>query len=294
MPLAFCIDGVDRTELDATVSVLDRGFLFGDSVFEVLRTYGRVPFAMREHLERLARSCAAMGIEMPVSLETLAKEVRRTIARTAADDVYVRVVITRGQSPLNIDPTNANSPLRVVIVSPLAPWPLGLHEEGVEVATVRVNRATDHTRGAGSKVSAYVANMLALATAREQGAYEAMMVGEGGELSEGSTSNLFVWSAGILRTPPLSMGILPGITREYVLRAALELEIPTREQVLFCSDVAKADEVFLTSSLREVVPIVAIDGIKIGSGRPGQTTARLHQRYRELVRNDVRANDERI
>lgn len=283
MTLAFSIDGVDRTELDATVSVLDRGFLFGDSVFEVLRTYGREPFALEEHLQRLKRSCAALGITMPVSPATLEAEVRRTIARVESDEVYVRIVITRGQGPLHIGPTNASSPVRVVIVSPLAPWPIGLHERGVEVATVRVHRATDHTRAAGSKVSAYVANMLALATARERGAYEALMVGEGGELSEGTTSNLFVWSGGELRTPPLSMGILPGITRDFVIRAATDLGIPVRAQVLFSRDVSTADEGFLTSSLREVVPIVGIDGIKIGSGRPGAITASLHQRYRELV-----------
>ncbi len=293
MPLAFCIDGADRTELDATVSVLDRGFLFGDSVFEVLRTYGGKPFAMREHLERLARSCGAMGIELPVTLETLAVEVRRTIARVAAEDVYVRIVITRGRGPLHIDPTSARSPLRVVIVSPLLPLPSGLHEDGVEVATVRVNRATDHTRAAGSKTSAYVANMLALAAGRERGAYETMMVGEGGELSEGTTSNLFVVRAGILRTPPLSMGILPGITRDFVLRAALDLDIPICEQVLYCSDVEHADEAFLTSSLREVVPIVAMDGVKIGNGRPGPFTARLHRQYRVLV-SGMAPNEERI
>ncbi|MDQ3036734.1 MAG: aminotransferase class IV [Myxococcota bacterium] len=284
MPIAITIDGRACTETDARVSVLDRGFLFGDSVFEVMRTYGGEPFAAREHLERLALSCERMGFALPVPLETLDAEAREAIERAGEPECYVRVVVTRGTGPLNIDPTPARSPLRVVIASPLAPWPEGLHEHGVEVATVRVNRATDHTRAAGSKVSAYVANMLALAAARERGGYEAMMVGEGGELSEGTTSNLFVVGAGALRTPPLSMGILPGITRAYVLRAAGDLGVRVREEVLFARDVERAEEAFLTSSLRELVPIVAIDGIRVGKGAPGETTRRLHARYRELVR----------
>lgn len=284
MPIAISIDGRERTETDATVSVLDRGFLFGDSVFEVMRTYGGEPFAAREHLERLARSCERMGFALPVSLDVLDDEVRAAIARAAEPECYVRVVVTRGTGPLNIDPGPARSPLRVVIASPLARWPDGLHERGVEVATVRVSRATDHTRAAGSKVSAYVANMLALATARERGAYEAMMVGEGGELSEGTTSNLFVVAGGTLRTPPVSLGILPGITRAFVLRAAGDLGVPVREEVLFARDVERADEAFLTSSLRELVPIVAIDGARVGQGEPGAVTSRLHARYRELVR----------
>ncbi|AKF06890.1 aminotransferase class IV [Sandaracinus amylolyticus] len=284
MPLAITIDGRPSTEADATVSVLDRGFLFGDSVFEVVRTYGGVPFAGREHLERLARSCEGLGIVVPVSLDALEREIADTIARSGEPECYVRIVITRGRGPLNIDPAPAKHPLRVVIAAPLSPWPEGLHTRGVEVATVRVERATDHTRAAGAKVSAYVANMLALSTARERGAYEAMMVGAGGEISEGTTSNVFVVTAGEVRTPPLSMGILGGITRRYVLRAADDLGVPWRETVLFPRDLERADEAFLTSSLREVVPIVGVDGVRIGEGRPGPITARLLERYRELVR----------
>ncbi|UJR80524.1 aminotransferase class IV [Sandaracinus amylolyticus] len=284
MPISISIDGRACTEADATVSVLDRGFLFGDSVFEVVRTYGGVPFAGREHLERLVRSCEGLGIVMPVSIEVLEREIEDAIARSGEPECYVRVVITRGRGPLNIDPTPAKHPLRVVIAAPLGAWPEGLHTRGVEVATVRVERATDHTSAAGAKVSAYVANMLALTTARERGAYEAMMLGAGGEISEGTTSNVFVVTGGEVRTPPLSMGILGGITRRYALRAADDLGVPWRETILFARDLERADEAFLTSSLREVVPIVGVDGVRIGEGRPGPITTRLLARYRELVR----------
>ena len=154
MPIAISINGRACTEADATVSVLDRGFLFGDSVFEVVRTYGGVPFAGREHLERLARSCEKLAIALPVSIDALEAEVADVIARSAEPECYVRIVVSRGRGPLNIDPTPARTPLRVIVAAPLPPWPEGLHERGVEVATVRGERATGHTRAAGAKVSA--------------------------------------------------------------------------------------------------------------------------------------------
>jgi branched-chain amino acid aminotransferase len=284
VPIAIVIDGVPRAEHEATVSVLDRGFLFGDSVFEVMRTYGRIPFGEREHLERLARSAERMGFALPVSLEVLSAEIRDAIARSGELECYVRVVVTRGRGPLHIDPASARDPLRVVIAAPLAPLPAELYTRGVEVATVRVNRSTDHTRAAGAKVSAYAGNLLALSSARARGAYEAMMVGESGDITEGNSSNVFAIEKGVLRTPPISTGILPGVTRHFVLAAAADLGIPIREEVLFARNLERADEAFLTSSLRELVPIVRIDGVTIGQGTPGPITRMLHAKYREIVR----------
>jgi branched-chain amino acid aminotransferase len=285
LPIAITIDGRARTEADATVSVLDRGFLFGDSVFEVMRTYGRVPFGEDEHLQRLARSCERMGLGLPVSTSTIAGEIREGIARSGETECYVRVVVTRGRvDTIHVDPRRARDPLRVVIAAPLAPLPQSLWEDGVAIATVRVDRATDHTRAQGAKVSAYVANMLALGTAHERGAYEAMMVGHDGEITEGNSSNLFVVRGGSLATPPVATGILPGVTRAFVLGAARDLGVPAREAMIFASDLERADEAFLTSSLREIVPIVRADGVAVGGGRPGPVTQRLHARYREIVR----------
>lgn len=284
MPIAIAIDGEPRTEHDATVSVLDRGFLFGDSVFEVMRTYGKVPFGRDEHLARLGRSCEKLGFALPCALEVIEREIAECVERSGEPECYLRVIVTRGRSPLHIDPRRARDPLRVVIAAPLPEMPAALREDGVAVATVRISRATDHTRAAGAKVSAYVANLLALQVAQERGAYEAMMVGEGGEITEGATSNVFAVGRGAIVTPPLSSGILGGITRAFVLRAAAELGIEVRERLLFARDLERAEEAFLTSSLREVVSIVAIDGIAIGGGRPGPMAERLRERYRSLVR----------
>ncbi len=278
------IDGSLRTEERASVSVFDRGFLFGDSVFEVLRTYGGRPYELGAHLERLGRSARGMGIELPIDARRLAREVERGLAKAQNEESYVRIVVTRGKGPLHIDPRTAMQPSRVIIVSPLLALPDDLYAHGVELTSVRFGRSTDHSRAAGSKVSAYVSNMLAFWQAREQGGYEALMVADDGHVSEGNSSNVFVVTAGEILTPPLSLGILPGITRGLVRRLAADLEIPFREAMLFAHDFERAGEAFLTSSLREVVPIVRIDGRRIGDGMPGPVTLRLLEAYRARTR----------
>lgn len=284
MPTAFSIDGAAVAADAALVPVMDRGFLYGDSVFEVMRTYAGVPFGAEEHLARLFRSLDRM--EMPalgIDERALLEEIRETIARAEEPECYVRIVVTRGGGPIELHPGNAGPSRRVIIAAPLAPIPEERWRDGIEVSTVRVHRATDATRAMGAKVSAYVANMLALMSARERGGAEALMVGEGGEISEGNSSNVFVVEGGALRTPPVSMGLLPGITRAFTIRAAADLGIACREDVLFARDLERADEVVVTSSLREVLPAVRVDGRVIGDGRPGAVAARLRARYRELV-----------
>ena len=268
----------------ASVSVFDRGFLFGDSVFEVLRTYGGRPFALDAHLARLERSANGMGIALPATTDRIAREVGRGLAKAANDESYVRIVLTRGVGALHLDPRGATAPTRVVIVAPLTPLPEDLHTHGVEVTSVRFGRATDGTRAEGAKVSAYVANMLALWHAREHGGHEALMVADDGHVSEGNSSNVFVVRAGEILTPPLALGILPGITRGVVRELAADLGVSVREAMLFPPDLDRADEAFLTSSLREVVPIVRFDGRVIGSGAPGPLTRRLLDAYRRRAR----------
>lgn len=284
MGTVVAIDGRLRSEERASISVFDRGFLFGDSVFEVTRTYGGVPFELGAHLDRLERSAGGMGIALPVDKRRIAREVDRVLAKAGNEDSYVRIVVTRGRGPLHIDPRTATSPSRVIIAAPLLALPSDLHERGVEVVSVRIGRPTDRTRAEGAKVSAYVSNMLAFWSAREAGGHEALMVGEDGMISEGSSSNFFVVNDGGVDTPPLSTGILGGITRGIVQRLSETLGIPFRERVLFSSDVDRADEAFLTSSLREVVPVVGLDGRRVADGLPGPVTRRLLEAYRARTR----------
>lgn len=299
------LDGTRVSFSEARVSVFDRGFLYGEGVFEVLRAYGGAPFALEEHLDRLESSCAAMGFaagtardalraDVHVALEALASVALTSPPdRTSAEgqprgDAYVRIVVTRGHGDavrgvFGLDPRSVSGPpTRVVIAAPLE-LPLTPYE-GVEVATVRAERATDHTRAQGAKITAYVSSLLALQVAQARGAYEAAFVAADGAISEGHASNLFVVSRGRLITPPLSLGILGGITRSLVMEEARDEGLVVVETLLFSRDFERADEAFLTSSLRELVPITRLDGVVIGSGSPGPVTRALHARYRRRVR----------
>jgi branched-chain amino acid aminotransferase len=281
------LDGVCVAAHEARVSVLDRGFLFGDGVFEVLRAYEGSPFALDEHLDRLRRSLEGLAIVPTFDLVALRGEVRLALETLALRDAYVRVMVSRGQGALHLDPRRATGPTtRVVIAAPLQPLPASLYE-GVALGSARVDRPTDHTPAAGAKISAYTANLLALQIAQARGAYEAAFVREDGAITEGHSSNLFVVRSGVLETPPLSSGILAGITRGLVLDEARAEGLVVRERLLFARDFETADESFLTSSLREVVPVISLDGAVVGSGRPGPVTGRLHARYQSRVHRDL-------
>jgi branched-chain amino acid aminotransferase len=277
------IDGQVVDGGEARVSVLDRGFLYGDSVFEVFRTYGGVPFAQREHLERLKRSADRLMIPMPVSLETLSSEVRATLAAAGAGEWYVRVVITRGTGPLTYDPSTATAPLRVIIAAPVSVPPLEHYERGVGVSLLHASRPTDDDRAAGAKASNYLANLLAVYEAKQQGAQEALMLGRHGQILEGASSNIFIVKDGTVRTPEPQTGVLVGITRATVLAAAVAEGIEAEEAEVRPEDLYGADEAFITSSIREVMPVVSADGRTIGSGAPGPVTGRLREGYLRAV-----------
>ena len=268
---------------EARVSVFDRGFLYGDSVFEVFRTYRGVPFAQREHLERLQRSADRLMIAMPVSVETLCSEVAATLEAAGEGEWYVRVVITRGMGPLTYDPTTATRPLRVIIAAPVTVPPAEHYERGIAVSLLHASRPTDDDRASGAKASNYLANLLAVHEAKQQGAQEALMLGRRGQILEGASSNVFIVKDGAVRTPEPQPGVLVGITRAAVLAAASAAGIRVEEAEVRPEDLYAADEAFITSSIREVMPVVAADGRTIGSGAPGTVTKRLHQGYLRAV-----------
>lgn len=277
------IDGVVRPPEAAVVSVYDRGFLYGDSVFEVFRTYGGRPFALDEHLARLRRSAERVFIEVPVDDAAWRAEVDGALAAAGNEESYVRVMLTRGTGPLSLDPAAAVHPLRVILVEPVVPPPRDAYAHGVGVVTVRTRRATDDTSASGAKVSNYLPNLLALRDAKAAGGQEALVVDARGHVVEGASSNVFVVKAGRIATPPESAGILAGITRAHVLAAARALAIAVDERELPTADVHGADEVFITSSIRELLPVVRVDDRPIGDGKPGPVARALHRRFRESV-----------
>jgi branched-chain amino acid aminotransferase len=285
-----CIDGNIVDTAEAYVPVLDRGFLYGDSVFEVYRTYSGVPFAEREHLERLGRSADRLMIPMPVSIDVLASEVHATLAAAGEGEWYVRVMVTRGTGPLTYDPTTARSPLRVIIVVPITPHPEELYVRGAAVVLLNASRPTDDARAAGAKASNYLANLLAVHEAKQKGAQEAILLGRRGQLLEGASSNLFIVKDGVVRTPEPEPGILVGITRATVIELCAREGLTVEETELLPQDLYDADEAFLTSSIREVMPVVLADGRVIGHGTPGPVTGRLREGYLRAVTAGAKAS----
>ena len=280
MGRAVSIQGIVTPPAEAKVSVYDRGFLYGDGVFETLRTYRGVPFALEEHLARLEASARLVGIRLPVTLDVLAREIADVIAAAGDGDCSVRIMISRGEGPMGLDPSHAASPLRVILVEPLAPMPAAIYRSGVACVTERTERAADAAPGA--KVTNYLAGMLALQRAQARGAHEALLLDASGHVLEGVTSNFFLVIEGALLTAKTG-SILEGITRAYVLRCAASLGIEAREGTIGSAEIEAASEAFLTSSLREILPVVRVDDTTIGDGSPGSITRRLHVALREVA-----------
>jgi branched-chain amino acid aminotransferase len=282
--IVVMIDGELRPPGTQLVSVFDRGFLYGDSVFETLRTYGGVVFGLAEHLERLARSAGLVFIDLPVPLATLEAEVLQAIGAGANPESYVRLMITRGQAALGLDPALAERPIRVIIVQPLTTPPERHYTQGVAAVSYRTQREVDATSAVGAKVGNYLVSVLAMREAGRVGAVEALIVGARGEVLEGGSSNVFLVERGRLVTPDVSAGILAGITRAHALEVAHALGIPVEFRVPTLAEAYAADELFISSSIRELMPVVRLDERTIGSGKPGPVFVRLLAAFRARVR----------
>jgi branched-chain amino acid aminotransferase len=276
------IDGCIVPPEGAVVSVFDRGFLYGDSVYEVMRTYDGVAFALREHIDRLYRSARCVHIDIPLPIEQMTSEVLEAVAASTIASNVVRIHVTRGVGPLGLDTAMARDPSRVIIVAPLHPPSDDDYRHGIGVALVRTERTVDNTEAAGAKVANYLVSLLALREAQAVGAKEAVIVDGRGRVLEGATSNVFVVSQGVVLTPPDSEGILPGITRSYLLRAAESIRLPVRVTTLTRGDLLTADEVFISSTSREVLPVTRVDDQVVGTGEVGPITREIHRAFRRV------------
>lgn len=283
MSVIVAINGRLVSAQDARLSVFDRGLLYGDSVFETLGTYAGRPFALGEHLRRLRRSAELVLIDIGVSDEQLADEITRTIDGSGNAESYVRIIVTRGSGELGLDPGLAVDPQRIVIVTPLhRPGP-EMYELGVTAITERTDRVTDATHAAGAKVGNYLVAVMAMKRAKAAGANEALIVDGEGRVIEGATSNLFIVRSGVLWTPGEQAGILAGITRAVVIEAARDLHIPLVFGCVTVQELAGVDELFITSSIRQMLSVVAVDAMPIGNGRPGPIYRRLFEQFRQIV-----------
>ncbi len=263
------IDGVLCDEREARVSPFDHGLLTGDGVFETLKLYGGVPFAVTRHLDRLAHSCRGLGLGCP-DPDRLRAAMAEVVAANGLAEGRIRITVTGGESPLGSE-RGASGPLVVVAAGPLAPWP-----PATDVVVVPWPR---NERGAlaGLKTTSYGENVVALAHAKQRGAGEAIFANTAGRLCEGTGSNVFLSWEGRLVTPPLSSGCLAGVTRALLIEraSAEELDLPV-------SALADADEAFLASTTREVQPIRAVDGRVLGAA-PGPLTTAAAATFAALV-----------
>jgi branched-chain amino acid aminotransferase len=283
MTTLVAVDGVLSDGASARISVLDRGFLYGDSVYEVVRTYGGRAFLLDEHLARLERSASLLGIPLPLTAAALGEEIAMVVAAAANAESYVRAIITRGNGPIGLDPALAEHPTRVVIVTELMLLSAELYQRGAAICLVSAGRSAASAIPRGAKSGNYLVNVMALGSARRRGAHEAVMLDAAGLITEGASSNVFVVIGGSLHTPPLHAGILEGITRRKVIELARSAGIGVEERELTPGDLLQADEVFLTSTLREILPVTRIDGSEVAGGTPGPIARRLGDLYRALT-----------
>jgi len=284
MSSTVMIDGLLVPPERARVSVFDRGFLYGDTVFESLRSYRGRPFALDEHLVRLSHSAERVAIRLPVSLDTLRAEIQHALQVHGSPASYVRLTLTRGIGrSLGLDPELAGDPLRVLLVTAFTPPPVEIYEQGIAAITYRGERASDAAGVTDAKVGNYLLAVLAMGAARAVGAREALIEDRHGQILEGAASNLFALISGKLVTPPESAAILPGITRGHVLELARSAGLKVELRPIVKSELGSADELFVTSSLRELVPVVSVDGKAVGPGNPGPITRDLLRSYRALA-----------
>ncbi len=287
MTTRVCINGQVLLPEEATISVFDRGFLYGDSVFETVRTYGGRPYALDRHLARLEHSAGLVFIEPQVGRNELRREIFQTLAAAANPESYVRIMLTRGPGELGLTPAEEASSSRLIIVSELHKPPARAYEEGISVVTYQSARPNELAGAPAAKVSNYLVAVLAMRVATRVGALEALIVGSSGEVVEGATSNVFWLKDKILFTPPVTAGILPGITRDGVLRGAVGAGLRVDYRCPSVDELCAADEVFISSSIREVLPVVRIDESPVGDGRVGADTRRLQAAFQEIVEADL-------
>ena len=283
MSLKVNINGTLYAKEDARVSVYDHGLLYGDGVFEGMRSYGGKVFRLEQHLQRLWESAKAIWLEIPVTQEALAVAVTETLSANDIQDGYIRLVVTRGAGTLGLDPNRTSDPQVIIITDHITLYPDEYYQNGLKIVTVTTRRNHPDALSPRIKSLNYLNNILAKIEGLQAGCVEALMLNHRDEVAECTGDNIFLVKSGCLITPATDAGILEGITRQAVIDLAQEAGMEVREPTIKLDDVYQADECFLTGSAAEVVPVVQVDDCQIGTGMPGPVTCDLMKRFRELV-----------
>lgn len=287
---AVYVNGVIRPAAEAVVPVFDHGFMYGEGVYEVVRTYNGVPFLFEPHVRRLRQSARLIQLDVPFSDAELTRWIDET--RAAAGemrDAYIRILLTRGIGETSYDVKSTPSPSVIIIVKPVDEPPARVTEGGINIALVPIIRNHPGSVNPIIKSNNLLNNALAMQEAHRRGGEEGLMCNYRGEISECAQSNFFMVRDGVVLTPPSEAGLLEGITREYLFEVGRDIGIEVRAQVLYPADLQTADEAFITSTTREISPVVSIDGTPVGSGKVGEVTKRMLESYRRRAQEMTRA-----
>ncbi len=270
-------------EKQARVSVFDHGLLYGDGVFEGIRSYNGRVFMLDEHVARLYRSARAIALEIPMTPEGIKRAVLRTCHANKCNNGYVRLVVTRGVGTLGLNPYLCKKPQIIIIAADIQLYPRELYKKGLDIVTVGTMRNQPEALNPSIKSLNYLNNVLAKIEAINAGVMEAIMLNPQGFVSEATGDNLFIIRNGELLTPPTEAGILEGITRNVVMALARDMGITVREKMMSRYDIYTSDEMFLTGTAAEVIPVVRVDRRVIGDGNPGPQTMALLKSFKDFA-----------
>lgn len=277
------IDGEFLPKAEAKVSVFDHGLLYGDGVFEGIRSYNGRVFKLDEHLERLYDSAKSIMLQIPIPIETMKEKVLETLRLNHLTEAYIRLIVTRGIGDLGLDPDKCPKPTIIIIADKITLYPPKFYEEGLEIVTVSIRRNYAEAINPRIKSLNYLNNILAKIEGKQAGAEEVLMLNAEGYVVECSGDNIFWIKNEVLVTPPVHMGILEGVTRNSVIDLAREAGMRVEERVFTRHDLYIADECFLTGTAAEVIPVVKIDQRSIGDGQPGKITQKLIDAFRQYA-----------
>ena len=287
MSLKVSIGGKYFDKADAKISVYDHGLLYGDGVFEGIRSYSGRVFRLKAHVDRLYDSAKAIHLVIPISREAMAKVVVDTLALNKLTDAYIRLIVTRGSGSLGLDPRKTTDPQIICITDSISLYPAELYDHGLKIITAGTIRTHPAALNPRVKSLNYLNNILAKIEGTNAGCLEALMLNHKGEVAECTGDNIFIVRGGELHTPSVDAGILEGITRDAVIELARAAGIKVVERTMDRHDIYTADECFLTGTAAEVIPVVECDGRPLGTGQPGPITRDLLARFHRLVREEA-------
>ncbi|MBA3066053.1 branched-chain-amino-acid transaminase [bacterium] len=285
MGLKIFLDGELVEKESAKISVFDHGLLYGDGIFEGIRAYSGRVFRLKEHIDRLYDSAKVLMLEIPVDKNKMAGDIKATLKANSLIDAYIRVVVTRGVGDLGLDPRKCPKASYFIIADKISLYPDELYEKGLEIATVSTRRNIPESLNPRVKSLNYLNNIMAKIEGNQRGVAEALMLNSQGFVAECTGDNIFIIKNGVLITPHSSAGALLGITQEAVIELAEKRKIEVRRELFTRYCVFTADECFLTGTAAEIIPVIALDGRKIASGKPGKITTGLIDDFRKLVKS---------